>query len=273
MMRILLVFRLILSCVYRRTYPWRFFQLNSRYFNTVKGIFSKLDIDRYIPERWKLEQYPYDPYRLPKKYPVFIKPEWGQNSHGIVRVDSEEEYRRMAGRIQGRKTTFIVQEAACRRKEFEIFYIRSADRPEECALLSITEVVNTGGQPCPINSIHNPHSQYVDRTDQFSREEQERIWEYLAEIGEFRIARCGVRAESSAGLLAGDFHIIEINLFLPMPLYLCDRSIPFAEKYAFICQCMDLTADLITTLRREDLRHAVFLRKLLAHYRVKSWQF
>jgi hypothetical protein len=68
-------------------FPWRFFKLNSQFYNTKLKIFSKLDMDKRLPEQWKLTQYIDDGTVQPAHFPVFVKPEWGQNSKGVVRID------------------------------------------------------------------------------------------------------------------------------------------------------------------------------------------
>ena len=69
----------IVDCFAIGTGPWKFFQLNAPHFNSAKGIFSKIDLDEMFPEEWRLSQrYDADDY-LPEEYPVFLKPEWGQN--------------------------------------------------------------------------------------------------------------------------------------------------------------------------------------------------
>ena len=90
MLRPLLVFWLIAYSVYYRTRPWNFFQLNSDYFNGEKNIFSKLELNQYIPFRWRLRQVVDDGEIVPE-FPVFVKPEWGQNSHGVSSVKTLDE--------------------------------------------------------------------------------------------------------------------------------------------------------------------------------------
>ena len=56
MIRFLLIFWFIYYALRHGAFPWRFFQLNAPYFNSSKGIFSKLDIDNCIPDDWRLAQ-------------------------------------------------------------------------------------------------------------------------------------------------------------------------------------------------------------------------
>jgi len=89
--RIYQVLAYILFCVWQRAAPWKYFQLNAPYFNEQRGIFSKLDTDQLIPEAWRLPQSLDIGDYQPPLYPVFVKPEWGQNSHGIFVVETEVE--------------------------------------------------------------------------------------------------------------------------------------------------------------------------------------
>lgn len=271
MIRTLLVFWFIAHCFRIRTGPWRFFRLNADFFNIEKGMYSKIDMDRYIPPKWRLEQTIFSEKMIPTSYPVFIKPEWGQNSYGIRRIDTAENYKEIAPKLHSGRTRFIVQEAAKEGREFEIFYLRSPKNSDEFSILSITEVVNSGTDTFPINSIHNPETRYIDRTSEFTKEQQQVIWKYLKTIGGFRIARCGLRANDVQQLLQGNFHIIEINLFLPMPLYLCDDSVPFKEKYRFIKKSMLHSAELVKGLPVERRHSSIFFRKIIMHYKVKTW--
>lgn len=268
MIRILLICWFIYYSLRYWVAPWRFFQLNAPYFNSRKGIFSKLDIDNCIPAPWRLSQGVANAETIPAVFPVFFKPEWGQNSHGIFRVDNTEEFQDGCRRIVHKKVEYIVQEAAQEKREFELFYIRSAFDENHPATLSITEVVNTDGDLFPINGIYNQNSVYHNRTEQFSRQELEKLWEHLDSTCEYRIARVGLRANSREDLLAGIFHIIEINLFLPMPLSLLDSKMNWANKIDFMREAMAHAAQAVKAIPEEQSRKAIFWKKLAAHSRI-----
>ncbi|MGB3209746.1 MAG: hypothetical protein WBB19_03480 [Desulforhopalus sp.] len=269
-LRSLLVFWLIAYSVRYRTRPWNFFQLNSEYFNGEKRIFSKLEIDQYIPARWRLRQIVDDGEIVPE-FPVFVKPEWGQNSNGVslaedlAELNTNRRTRRMAGSV-----TYLLQEAAKERREFEIFYIRDSEYPEDTSLLSVTETVNCSGATLPINGINNRDSHYQDRTEQLNRDELQSLWAMIKTIGFFRIARVGVRADSIEELLAGNFHIIEINIFLPMPLVLLDSGVEWTRKHMFIRKSMKAAARLAGNGFRPKRRYPIFFYQLVAHYRVRQ---
>ena len=267
MIRFLLIFWFIYYSIYHRVSPWRFFQLNAPYFNSRKGIFSKLDIDRCIPTAWRLWQGPVNAEITPTIFPVFFKPEWGQNSHGIFRVDNRKEFQIGCCRVAHKKMNYIVQEAAQEMREFEIFYIRSAHEESHHATFSITEVMNTGKESFPINGIYNENSVYHNCTKEFSADELEKIWGHFKSICAYRIARVGLRTNSREDLLAGIFHIIEINLFLPMPLSLLDTKMSWADKIGFIKKAMDHAALAVKAIPEKQSGKAIFWKKLVAHSR------
>jgi hypothetical protein len=265
-----LIFWCITSCLRRRVSPQLFFQLNSEYFNPGKNIFSKLDMDRVIPDRWRLRQIEDDGQVVPEM-PVFLKPEWGQNSHGIYLIQTMKDLEAARRKRRVRKTSYLFQEVAREKKEYEIFYIRSASDNSRFAILSITEVRNSGHADLYINGVHNADSSYHDITTDFSAKEQQQLWTMLKGVGRFRIARVGIRANSRKELLSGIFHIIEINIFLPLPLLLLDKNISWSGKHQFIRKSMVVAADLISNLPASKKRRAIFFRQLIAHYRVKGY--
>lgn len=263
----MLVFQYLYACFRLRALPWNFFQLNGRYFNEAKGIFSKLEMDRQIPGRWRLEQYLFDRDVVPERFPVFVKPEWGQNSAGIVRIHNRSEYLAFAGHARTTVMPYIVQQAATGRKEFEVYYLRSPELVDDFAVISITQVKNGREARHPINSIYNPDTSYLDITPSFSAQELRGIWGYLQTIGNFRMARVCVKADSKEDLLRGIFQVIEINLFLPMPLVLLAENVDEEKKQQLIGEIMTATARLVKNLPRNETGKSIFFRKMKAHYR------
>ena len=84
------------------------------------------------------------------------------------------------------------------------------------------------------------------------------------------LARVGIKTNSKADLLAGNFSIFEINLFLPMPLFLLDQTISRPEKYTFIRHAMKTLAAAVKDIPRDQKRKSIFFNMLKAHYRVKK---
>lgn len=263
----MLVFQYLFACLRYGAVPWNFFQLNSTYFNEAKGIFSKLEMDSHIPGQWRLPQYYFDREVAPESYPVFLKPEWGQNSIGIVRVDNESEYLAFDSLVREKAMPYIVQQTASGRIEFEIYYLRSPELPDDFAVFSITQVVNSSQVRHPINSIHNPYTAYLDITPTFSARELQDIWNYLRTIGNFRMARICLKADSKEDLLQGTFQVVEINLFLPMPLALLAKNVREEKKLQLIEAIMMVTARLVKTIPSNETGKSIFFRKMKAHYR------
>jgi D-alanine-D-alanine ligase-like ATP-grasp enzyme len=264
--RLLLIFSYIVYCIKLWVFPYRYFQLNAVYFNEQRNIFSKLDIDQLIPERWRLKQSVDVGNIAPDSYPVFIKPEWGQNSYGVNRADNPEELaliRQNRGEI---KVNYLIQEAASGRREFEVFIIPSDSSTEyadieQPAILSITETVNSSSERFPINGIYNKTSSYQDLTDQFDSEQRALLWQHLKQIGQFRIARFGLRADSIDTLSKGNFQVIEINLFLPMPLTLISQDMSRKDKLRFVLKSMRQLAKLTKSIPRSQVSKSVFFKK------------
>jgi len=223
-----------------------------------------------IPFQWRLKQRIHDGTPSPQQYPVFLKPEWGQNSYGIYRADSQQEFGVIQEQIADKEFTYVVQEAAEQSREFEIYYIRRAEKPDMFAMLSITEVENKHEKKHPINGINNIHTSYRDLTQSFLDNETQIVWDQVKKIGNFRMARVCIKADSEADLLLGNFHIVEINLFTPMPLNLLDPEILWVEKARFIKTGMFFLAENTKAISAKQERKNIFLKKLSMHYKVKS---
>lgn len=270
MIKFWMIFWFIYFCLKLRIDPSKFFQLNAGYFNKEKGIYSKLEINRLIPFRWRLEQLLYDGVTRPKKYPAFFKPEWGQNSFGIYRADSVTDLDGIQEKIAHRKLSYLLQEAALEKREFEIYYIRQADNPGNYATLTVTEVKNVHEERNPINGVNNIHTTYTDLTQRFLGIGTEIIWNHVKKIGNFRMARVCVKADSEVELLKGQFHIVEINLYTPLPINLLDPLVPWQHKLQFIKRGMLFLAENARVISASQERKSIFFKKLAMHHRVKS---
>ena len=261
----------IVFCTVLRVGPWRYFQLNARYFNHNKGIFSKLDIDQLIPPRWRLPQWVDNSGIVPASYPVFLKPEWGQNSKGIQRADSLPEFEQLRLLKPNSKVQYLVQQGAKQKIEFEIFIIPAvSDGANEC--ISITQVINRSGEDFPINGIHNVATAYLDITDQLSRQQKQQLYTTLRTIGSFNISRMGLRANSIEDVLSGNFSIIEINLFFPMPLILLCSNVSLRAKWQFIIRNMWLLAQVTKAMNKDQPYKDIFFKKMGFLHQVKDFK-
>lgn len=248
--------------------PWRYFQLNATFFNAKKGIYSKLELDQYIPKKWRLNQIYLTDKTPPNHYPVFLKPEWGQNSYGIKLVHSLAEFKQACMQLQDHPVPYIVQSLAKGKIEYELFYIQDSEQKQNIATLTITQVVNNA-QKNPINAINNKHTSYRDITLEFSQIEIQMLKIHLAELPNFRFARVAIKADNKDDLLAGNFSIIEINLFAPMPLNLLDVSHNKPHIINFIRINMQLLAKLSSKIPKEDFKPFIFWKKVRLHYQIQ----
>ena len=109
----------------------------------------------------------------------------------------------------------------------------------------------------------------MDRTEAYSAAEKLQLWRLIRHIGDFKIARIAVSADSKKDLLNERFHIIEINVFTPMPLNLLDRHDTWENRTAFIDLAMLALAQNVGSLSKNLVPKPIFFKKLKMHYRVK----
>lgn len=259
---ILMVITYILSCARITTAPWKYWQINARYFSAEQGIFSKLSLDALIPERWRLQQALDADDSSPVSFPVFLKPEWGQNAHGIYRADDHEQLVQLRTRLSSESQRYLLQQAAPEQREFEIFSIDANQQDGVHDVFTVTEAINSR-ERFPINSKYNKHTRYADITEQFTTEQQALIASYLSEIGQFGISRMSVRSNSMEELVAGQFHVIEINLFLPMPINLLDGDYSWLQRWRFIQNSMMCLAHATKLIQAVDKPQPIFKRMMM----------
>ncbi len=260
----------ILNCIRIRTKPCKYFQLNSPYFNAKEGIFSKKEMDRLIPEKWRLQhKYLHQEYDdgayQPEHYPVFVKPEWGQNARGVFRADDAASLAKIRQITRQARTRYFIQQCASGKREFEIFSILHHTDKNRYAELTITEVTNSS-ETNPVNSIYNPDTAYREITDKFSEPQKQALWELLGQIGRFGISRASLRADSIAQMLAGKFHVIEVNLFAPMPINMLDPKYSNSELWQMIRRYM-LSLARITKYRDQSLTEKPVFTKIMLYNR------
>lgn len=259
---IILIITYVLSCARIATAPWRYWQLNARYFSNEKGVFSKLSMDSLIPERWKLVQTIDSDALVPSRYPVFLKPEWGQNAHGIYKIDTPSQLTQIRKQLASHPTRYLLQEAAPGQREFELFSIDINQDDDHHDVFTVTEAINTS-EHYPINSKYNQFTRYADITSQFTTAQLDRLAAYLSQTGKFGISRMSVRADDLNALIEGDFHIIEINLFLPMPINLLDADYSWREKWHFIRSSMMSLARATKMIKPVDNPQPIFTRMMM----------
>ena len=258
----------MLDCCLIGTKPCKYFQLNSPYFNNSKGIFSKLELDQLVPNKWRLHQVYDDGYTIPHKFPVFLKPEWGQNAGGIIKVSTREELVLARKSIKSSRISYLIQECASYAREFEIFFLADYKDRTRPSVFSVTEVLNNREEN-PVNSIHNPDTHYVDVTSRFSEEQKQTLSGYIGQIGSFSISRLSVRTADIKSLLNGKFQVIELNLFTPMPIHMLDPKYSYWDLWIMIREYMMLLARL-TKIRDKTLEEKPVFTKMTFYNRENS---
>ena len=260
----LLILHYLVFCFRFLTIPWRYFQLNARYFNNQKKIFSKQDLDAITPEEWRLNQYIDRSDLLPTRYPVFAKPEWGQNSAGVSCIRNYAELEALRSSPSYQAQNYLIQEAATGDIEFEVFVVRHPQKPSQFSVMSITQVINSSTDKFPVNGIYNNDTQYQDITNKLTPAEQQMLWQELNRMGDFTIARYSLKADSLDVLLQRQFKLVEVNLYVPMPLSLLSHNLTGLQKYQLLYNTTHSLAQLAQQLNGKKVTQGIFFNKLLA---------
>ncbi len=278
LVRLSMISRYIWKCLLKGTNPWKYFQLNAEYFNEEKGIFSKIEIDQHIPEKWSLKLWELPKDHSPSQwktelteqfsYPFFLKPEWGQNSHGIFKINDETSLDKALEKISSSPIPYFSQEAATHPKEIDIFFIRSSEDQSQVSLLSVTESSHAHGEKLPILSVLND-TQYQDLTPLLSNEQQQQLSKICTSIGKFNMGRIGAKCESLEELCKGNFKIVEINIYLPLPISLCDPHMSDEDQEFFLDTFTDELASAASKLPKKKHKN-IFWNKTLTHYKIKK---
>lgn len=278
LIRSLLVLHYIAYCARYLAIPWRYFQLNADHFNNQKKIFSKQDLYAITPKEWRLRQYIDAPEINPLAYPIFAKPEWGQNSSGVICIRDKSGLKKLRESQSYQRHNYLIQEAATGSVEYEILVIKRADadsattpdNDSDFAVMSLTQVINDSADRYPVNGIYNTSTRYRDITTLFTREQKLNLWRELRRMGDFAIARFSVKADSIAELNRKNFRLIEVNLFVPMPLSLLSDNLTLTEKYQLIISCTRNLALLARQLNNKTNIKPIFFNKLIASLRCKQ---
>lgn len=267
----LLIYKIVVHYIFlnviRLNNPWNFFGLNSQYFNKEKKIFSKWDLNFLIPVKWRLEQIKLDDIKKDSSFPLFLKPEWGQNSYSIKCVNSYEEFE-LHCKTLNNSDQYFAQIAAKDNLEFEVFYVKNPKNLDEFSILSLTETINIKKIKHPINSIFNKNTIYKNIV--LTTPQKNIIWEYLKTIGDLKIARVCVKTSSIESFFAGDFKIVEINIFTPMPLCFLDKSIKKNYNKVFF---KSLVFNLACLTDKSQGGLKIFLQMLKKHFAINKSQW
>lgn len=262
-----MVFTYIVSCIVVQTRPCKYFQLNASWFNQKKGVFSKLDLNSLFPEKWRLDIDILDFQLQPTQYPVWLKPEWGENASGVLCARNHDEFQKFKDKILKSKRCYLVQRSATGCREFELFTVWESPDSSDPAAFSMTEVKNQNNL-CPVNGIYNQQTSYHDLTAELQSNQASAILKSIKSLGRFPLSRLCIRANSIEDVVNGQFQIIEINLFTPMPIHILDARYTNRERLSMILKMM---RSLAKATRNRDQTHAeksVYLQ--MTYYRIRN---
>ena len=129
------------ACITQRVLPLRYFYVHLDYLDAASKIYSKQSINESIPNQWRLKSTLLsieesrdiwkDKIESQFTYPLFLKPEWGENSSGVFRVHDRETLLSVLSKIQQTKQNYICQEAASGEKEYDFFFVKSHEKEKE----------------------------------------------------------------------------------------------------------------------------------------------
>ena len=72
-----------------------------------------------------------------------------------------------------------------------------------------------------------------------------------------------MRADNFEDLISGNFHVIELNLFTPMPINLMDEGYSWKQKLEFILKVGKSLARVTRSIDRNQKTFPVFTRMML----------
>lgn len=252
--------------------PRNFFQIHAKFFNEKKWIFSKLDLESHIPEKWRLTSYKvtsWDTVLDLKKqhgFPFIWKPEWWQNAHWVRMIRDENDLENFLYETKNSEISYLVQEYSDFDKEFEVSYTK--DHSWEISIWSIVESKNIDNTN--INSIHGK-TKYHELLDTVSSDDIEKIKRILLQLNDFKLARVGLKADSISDFISEKFKIYEINIFIPLPLILLADNISSWKKHNFL-KAYTKNMTTLTKHREKSKYKEVFFRKIFLHYKIKLSQ-
>lgn len=252
--------------------PISFFQLNVEYFNDEKKIYSKHEIEKNIPKKFRLHSALISKKTTSKDieknvdYPVFLKPEWGQNSHWVFRADNKKELENILKKVKREKIPYLYQQTSRYKDEFDILYIKDPLNSKKYTLLSVTKLINNSDEAHPINVIKTGIIR--DVTSDFSTTDLQDLYTTLRTMWDFRLVRVSLKADSTQGIKKWKFEVFEMNIFLPMLPAIKDKTFSLMQREA---KLINYTKQLTLAVKwnKHKNKKNIFLNMLRRNYMIK----
>jgi len=255
-----------------RINPLAFFQLNAEHFNVEKKIYSKYDIEKNIPKKYKLHSWLVGKHTKAKHikeqldFPVFLKPEWWENSHGVFKANDTYELKNILKKIKREKIPYLYQQASSYKDEFDILYIKDTTNPKKYALISISKLLSNSDEAYPINMIK--HGIIRDRTSDFSEKQLQDIYDTVREMWDFKLARISIKADSIDDIKNGTFQVFEMNIFLPLLPAIKDKTYSLLQRERILLSYISLLTKAVRDNPIKDKKN-ILLNMLKRKYMIK----
>jgi len=264
-LRIYTIFTYLSLSLKNKISPLRFLSINKEHISFEKGNYSKHKINKSIPAKFLLKSIlisldqtlDVNVTDLEKKfaYPFIIKPDWGESSLGVWKINNTKELKKRLFQILKRKIQYMAQEYCKYEKEYDILYIASNKNPQKKKILDITRIdppIVKGDGKSNIRQLilqqFKEYQEYLfhinkDRLDKIPKKRknvrltdinsklygskysdlkknlsksEDKIIKNLNEIGKFRLAKVTVKANDESELINGELKVIEINILYPL---------------------------------------------------------
>ena len=140
--------------------------LNYKYLEIKKGIYSKHKLNQIIPNKIKLNSQTLTNFKINPKinYPIILKPDWGESSLSIFKINNTQELNNIIKQKNIIITNYFVQEFDNTDIEYDILFIKNIQTNK----LEISEITTVSTQnKDKITGIYN-NSIYQTITKQFT---------------------------------------------------------------------------------------------------------
>ena len=190
--------------------------LNYKYLEIKKGIYSKHKLNQIIPNTIKLNSQTLTNFKINPKinYPIILKPDWGESSLSIFKINNSEELNKIIKEKNIIITNYFIQEFDNTAIEYDILFIKNIQTNK----LEISEITTVSTQnKDKITGIYN-NSIYQTITKQFTPLELIQIKNNLNWLNtKFNVGKITLKANSKQDLLKNLVKVIEINILFPLP--------------------------------------------------------
>ncbi len=260
-----------------RISPLKFASVNMDLKSIKKGYYSKHKLNKNIAKKNLLKSYLINKNlsileNIKKiesnfKYPLILKPDWGESSIGVKKVENRYRLNLLLKIISKTNIKFLVQKFSNLKYEIDILYVNDNSKK---LIIDITQVKNPfiigNGRDnlkiliennfkkyknellnlnkiflnkiikknkivylTKINSM-NYGSKFINIIDKFSNKEKEIILKNISKFENFKFAKITIKTNNYKDLILGNFKVIETNILFPLKSSLISNKIKKETK-------------------------------------------